>query len=281
MPLATRNLDRRSDVRKDDAWIQDQWVSADALVHVTWRGQVASDGPLAPEDVAAHEHTPVYLGELAGSARFAVDLSHVEEAGLPKGLRFRSLRELAFRLPEDEANVWAFASGIGIWHTGHRFCGACGGPTVVQAAGHERKCTSCGMLHFPRTDPAVIMLVHDGGERCLLGRQAIWPQGMYSTLAGFVEPGESLEDAVRRETMEEAGVPVTDVRYLESQPWPFPRSIMLGFHARALSTELRVDTNELEDARWFTAEELHARAATTPPSFAISARLIQAWLDTF
>ena len=281
MPLSTRNLDRLSLRRKDPAWIEERWSHPDTLVTVVWRGRVAADGPLAPDDVAAHvgPEAPVLLGDISGVTRFSVDLSHLEESAIPFGLRFSGLREVATRVPEDDANLLAMATGLAIWHSTHRFCGACGGPTVSQAAGHERRCTSCELVHFPRTDPAVIMLIHDG-ERCLLGRQAAWPTRMYSTLAGFVEPGESLEDAVRREVSEEAGIRVGVVTYVESQPWPFPRSIMLGFLGVAESTTISVDDNELAEAKWFTAEDLRDGAVMIPPPFAISTRLINTWLAT-
>ena len=149
----------------------------------------------------------------------------------------------------------AYARAILHWHRQHRFCGVCGQPTRSEIAGHVRRCTACNVEHFPRTDPAVIMLV-EHGDRCLLARQSRWPPGMVSTLAGFVEPGESLEEAVTREVREESAIVVGDVRYMGSQPWPFPCSIMLGFRATAVSTEIHLDREELAHAQWFTREEI-------------------------
>jgi NAD+ diphosphatase len=168
------------------------------------------------------------------------------------------------------------------WHARHRFCGVCGAPTESVEAGHVRRCTSpaCGASHFPRTDPAVIMLVHDG-DRALLGRQKIWPPGMYSTLAGFVEPGESLEETVAREVFEESGIRVAEVRYHSSQPWPFPASLMIGFHAAAASREIRMDQSELEDCGWFSRAELRdfgRQGKALPRADSIARRLIEDWL---
>jgi NAD+ diphosphatase len=170
------------------------------------------------------------------------------------------------------------------WHRRQRFCGVCGSETLSQSAGHVRACVSasCGATHFPRTDPATIMLVTDG-DRCLLGRQPRWPQGMYSTLAGFVEPGESLEDAVIREVKEEAGIIATNVTYNSSQPWPFPSSLMVGFFAEAVTREITVDPDELEDAQWFTSGELRRFAdqgKSLPRPDSIARRLVETWLST-
>ncbi len=167
------------------------------------------------------------------------------------------------------------------WQRMHRFCSRCGERTVIAAAGHVRRCPACGAEHYPRTDPAVIMLVTDADDRALLGRQVHWPRGRFSTLAGFVEPGESIEQAVVREAGEEVGVEIGEVEYVASQPWPFPSSLMLGFVARATSTEIRVDGEEIEEARWFSREELRAAFASgevLPPSgISIAARLIELW----
>src|SRR5262249_4560440 len=154
-------------------------------------------------------------------------------------------------------SLLAYARGLMHWHARHGFCGVCGSRTESASAGHVRKCTNpdCGASHFPRTDPAVIMLVHDG-DKALLGRQKVWPQGMYSTLAGFVEPGESLEETVRREVYEETGIAVGEVVYHSSQPWPFPASLMIGFHAEARSRTINRVDSELEDAGWFSRAEL-------------------------
>jgi NAD+ diphosphatase len=168
------------------------------------------------------------------------------------------------------------------WHARHRFCGVCGAATESVEAGHVRRCTNpeCKASHFPRTDPAVIMLVHDG-DRALLGRQKVWAPGMYSTLAGFLEPGESLEETVAREVFEESGIRVGEVRYHSSQPWPFPASLMIGFHAAATSREIRLNQSELEDCAWFSRSELRdfqAQGKNLPRQDSIARRLIEDWL---
>ena len=175
----------------------------------------------------------------------------------------------------------AHARGLIYWHQRHRFCSLCGSPAEIRDAGHMRRCgnADCAAEHFPRTDPAVIMLVADG-DRCLMGRQAEWPTGLYSTLAGFVEPGESLEEAVAREIWEEAGITVRDVRYHSSQPWPFPASLMLGFYATATSTEISLNRDELDDARWFHRNDLRnpGEGMRLPRQTSISRRLLDDWL---
>jgi len=179
------------------------------------------------------------------------------------GSEFADLRRVGSLLPAQDAALLAYARGMIAWHRRHRHCGVCGAATAPRHGGHVRVCTACGTETYPRTDPAVIMLVHrpahDGEPaRCLLARSARFRAGMYSTLAGFVEPGESLEDAVARETLEETGVRVGRVTYVGSQPWPFPSSIMLGFRAEAETTALAVDGEEIADARWFSVAELAA-----------------------
>jgi NAD+ diphosphatase len=193
--------------------------------------------------------------------------------------RFEDLRPLAPQIDATEAGLLAYARAIVHWQRRHRHCGICGAPSVPTRAGHVMCCTSstCGTEFFPRIDPAIIVLVSDG-ERALLGRQASWAPGRYSTIAGFVEPGESLEDAVGREVLEETGVSVAHARYHSSQPWPFPASLMLGFEATAAPGSIARAGSELEDARWFTREELLAGAAILPPATSISRRLIERWL---
>jgi NAD+ diphosphatase len=201
---------------------------------------------------------------------------------LPAGTEFRELRPLAPLLPADSASLLAYARALGLWRTRHRFCGACGAANLPARAGHVMRCSreSCGNETFPRLDPAIIVLVIDAsGERALLGRQATWPTGRYSTIAGFVEPGESLEDAVAREVLEETGVQVAEVAYDSSQPWPFPSSLMLGFRAIARTDAITLRDGELEDARWFTRADLEAGHPALPPAGAISARLIDGWFN--
>ncbi len=240
----------------------------------------------------------VFLGVIDERAHFALDVAGDEPpiealqspalaAAGPRrygaGVRFADLRQLAGRLDGREGALLALARAMMFWHMRHRFCGVCGSPTRSEEAGHMRRCTdpACHTMHFPRTDPAVIMLVTDG-DRALLGRNKNFVPGMYSTLAGFVEPGESLEDAVAREVMEETGIRVSAVHYHSSQPWPFPANIMLGFYAEAASREISVDYSELEDARWFERDWLRAHvddeSFRMPRLDSIARRLIGDWL---
>jgi NAD+ diphosphatase len=257
-------------------------------------------GPLLGDPIAAEQRLRhgeiVFLGLIAERAHFALDLSPHEEpldmlqspARAASGLeaaqvRFVDLRQLAGRLDRREASLLAHARAMLYWHARHRFCGVCGSATQTEEAGHMRRCTDpgCAAMHFPRTDPAVIMLV-TAGEMALFGRSRNFPPGMYSTLAGFVEPGESLEDAVAREVREETGIEVGEVDYHSSQPWPFPANIMLGFHAHALTTQITVDFGELEDARWVERGWLLGHNDDDnfrmPRRDSIARRLIEDWL---
>jgi len=242
---------------------------------------------LARAELAAWGARPedaVWLGELGGVPYGALALG----PGAPDpGALFEDLRRIGALLDAEDAALLAYARGITEWHRRHPFCAACGRPTVTAEAGHVRRCLGpgCGTLHHPRTDPAVIVLVtHEGprGVACLLGNQVGWAPEVYSTLAGFVEPGESAEDAVRREVGEEAGVRVTDVRYHSSQPWPFPASLMLGFTARALDGRVAPIDDELRDVRWFTREELlegeRSGAIRLSNPTSIARRLVEDWL---
>jgi NAD+ diphosphatase len=242
----------------------------------------------------------VFLGVVDERAHFALDVSVHDEAPLETlrspalagiaegsfteiGVRFADLRQLAGRLDHREGALLALARAMVFWHSRHRFCGVCGSPTRSEEAGHMRRCSdpACATMHFPRTDPAVIMLVTDG-ERALLGRNKNFVAGMYSTLAGFVEPGESLEDAVAREVREETAIEVGAVHYHSSQPWPFPANIMLGFYAEATSRDITVDYGELADARWFERNWLRSHvdddSFRLPRRDSIARRLIGDWL---
>lgn len=267
--------DRAGHLRAHDAW-----DGPDVEVLVLGGEHVATvDGPALrwlPRDEAP-DGTWIFLGEQDGVRRAAVVVDRV-----PADLAPVSVRVLAPLLGADELSVAVHAVGMARWLAATPFCPRCGGATEVQAAGHLRHCTQCGTNHFPRTDPAVIMLVTDDQDRALLGHQATWPEGRWSTLAGFVEPGESLEDAVRREVHEEAGVVVGEVAYGGSQPWPFPASLMLGFFATAVTTDIEVDGEELGAAQWVTREELRAQGEAgtllLPPSgVSISSWLIESW----
>ena len=230
----------------------------------------------------------VLLGLDDGVAHFAVDVSAIEDPvsdfGLAGVAAFEDLRAIAGQLAPADTAIAAQARALLDWHARHGFCAVCGATTVAELAGAHRRCIACAAEHFPRTDQVAIAVVVRG-DRCLLGRNPGWPATMFSALAGFVEAGETIEEAVRREVFEESGVRVGDVRYLKSQPWPFPSSLMVGCIAEALSEEITIDPLELEDARWFTRDELRAALAgegsalAVPPRFAIAHHLIRAWID--
>ena len=235
---------------------------------------------------------PILLGLDGDDARFAVDVSNGPEpaavsfgpdSGPGSSVEFQGLRTAAPSLPAGEAAIAAQARSLVAWHERHPFCAACGAATRHRNGGSSRACAECGAEHFPRTDPVVIVVVSRGG-RALLGRSGRFPGNLYSALAGFMEPGESVEEAVRREVAEEAGIEVGAVRYVFSQPWPFPASLMLGCLAEGLSDEIAVDPEELEDARWFSRAELVDALAgrsdllTVPQPLAIAHHLIRAWL---
>jgi NAD+ diphosphatase len=282
-------LDRRAEAREDPEWIAAAWADT-ASVYVLSRGTaqlVRGDPPRAalltrelPLVRSAPAASLTLLGWFHGARCVLITLPRDREIEPPAGTRFEELRPLSALLPADEAGLLAYARALSVWRTRTHHCGVCGAPTAPTRGGHCLTCTNSGCAEefFPRLDPAIIVLVCDG-ERALLGRQASWPPRRYSTIAGFVEPGESLEDAVAREVEEETGVIITSARYDSSQPWPFPSSLMLGFQARAApGSAVRVG-GELEDARWFTRAQLAAGEALAPPSHSISWRLISGWLE--
>jgi NAD+ diphosphatase len=316
--FAGARLDRAGDGRRRDA----DWVAA-CLADPAARAVVAGSGgvrlagdrlaivPLAAAPAAAE---PLLLGLDDVGPLFAVDedvpppgpdapppLAAGAARGAPArapeaadGARPVGLRDAVVVLSQEEGGVVAYAAALLNWHRRHRFCAACGALSEVGEAGLVRTCPRCGTEHHPRTDPVVIMIVTDG-ERLMLGRQAVWPPRRYSALAGFVEPGETLEEAVVREVREESGVEIAEPRYVSSQPWPFPASLMLGFRARWVSGTPRPEEGELEDVRWFSRAEV-ARAAAEdvdgwgggpdpppgglllPPRLAIARRLVEGWL---
>ena len=295
---ASAALERLAHLRRDAEWIAARLAEPTTRLLPVWRAQnliVSGAAPAAAWlTIARGRHLLEEVREIAflgfhdNVPYFAVEVSHLEDpapvTGLAEAATFTDLRAVGPLLERNQGGLLAYARGLMHWHARHRFCGVCGQPTESAEAGHVRRCTdpACGATHFPRTDPAVIMLVHDGGDRVVLGRQAVWPVGMHSVLAGFVEPGESLEDAVRREVAEEVGIDTTEVRYHSSQPWPFPASIMLGFTARALSTELKLAADEIESARWYSRAELKAspedEGFRLPRRDSIARRLLEDWL---
>ncbi|MDJ0926432.1 MAG: NAD(+) diphosphatase [Gammaproteobacteria bacterium] len=221
----------------------------------------------------------VLLGRRDGHYLFARRIDDALTHNIPDQ-EFRALREVVSDLNAPDAALIAYARAMIIWHQRHAYCGSCGSRNRSAEAGFVMACTAegCGQRSFPRLDPAVIVLVHRG-DRCLMGRQTTWPAGRFSTIAGFVEPGESLEDAVRREVHEETGIEVGDCSYLASQPWPFPAALMIGFHAQALSEDIRLVDGELAEARWLTREQIIAGEVTLPPETSVAFRLIEAWFD--
>ncbi|HXS43944.1 MAG TPA: NAD(+) diphosphatase [Solirubrobacteraceae bacterium] len=275
-------LDRAGARRTDAAWLRAARADPAARAVVATDGGVLADGD-GPARVtldalpAGTELVLLGVEPGSGGALFAADPGAEAAAELFPGASLRGLRELAPGLSQREGGLLAHAVALLNWHRLHRFCANCGAPTEPGDAGHVRRCPRCGAEHHPRTDPVVIMLVTDG-DRALLGRQATWPAGRYSALAGFVEPGESLEEAVAREVREESGIEVADVRYRSSQPWPFPVSLMLGFTAAWISGEPAVRDGELEDVRWFERAELAGGGVLLPPREAIARRLIEGWL---
>jgi NAD+ diphosphatase len=297
-------LDRAGERRSDAAWIEARLADPGSQALALWNGQPLAalgqgggaslrfiSGSLA-KALAGGDEWLLFLGLRPhdGAAVFAVDLEGDIDpsADMPQpiGGAFEGLRGLAPRLTPEDAAIAAEAKAVFEWRRRHRFCSACGHPSQVADAGWKRVCPSCAVEHFPRTDPVVIMLAtqdHDGAERCLLGRQAAWPPGMFSTLAGFMEPGESIEEACARELYEEAGLEALAVRYHSSQPWPYPSNLMIGLIAEVAAGEGRPDETELEAVRWFTKPQALAllrgeiEGLFAPPPFAIAHQLIKAW----
>ncbi|GAC1424989.1 MAG: hypothetical protein NVSMB5_19210 [Candidatus Velthaea sp.] len=305
-------LDRGTLVRADNAEI-DRLLADPSTGFLATRddGNFVPDGALeGTRDIALRldaerfdaltadgEIRPVFLGTEGPGALFALDTSTLPEAIVTGALgpgAFLNLRDITARLAAPDAARLAYARALMYWHRTHRFCPNCGSATRPQRAGHVRTCTNaaCKREHYPHLNPAVIMLVStvgpDGVARALLGRHGGLPAGMYSTLAGFIEPGESLEEAVAREVSEEAGIRVENVRYFASQPWPFPAGIMLGFHADAASHDIALNDAELDDARWFSADDVatfgewgdESTGFRIPRRDSIARALIEAWLAT-
>ena len=271
--LSRATVDRDSVSRESAEALEKAWESGEVLV-VDDQGRALVDGTdlllVRPDE--APEGDRLYLG---GGRYFAV------RGPLPRKLGAvpKNLRDVGHLLGDRDAGLMVHAVGLANWHATHTHCPRCGAPTRSAKGGAIRVCDNDGSEHFPRTDPAMIVLVHDGEDRCLLGRQPIWPAGRYSTLAGFVEPGESAEQAVVREVLEETGVPVREVRYSSSQPWPFPASLMLGFSALADGDVVPVATDgELEDVRWFHRDELRDGSAMLPTPVSIAYKLITDWV---
>jgi NAD+ diphosphatase len=304
--FAGNPLDRVSERRGDAAWLQARLDDPDTLAVALWNGKpLVEDAPKSEEgapdkavriaylsidlarEVAASDQRMLFLGLWKGTAVFAFDLEGSPDPadGPLNGFgRFEDLRAIALRLPGTDAAILATAKQMFEWRRRHGFCPNCGQPTLAIDGGWKRVCEACRTEHFPRTDPVVIMLP-TFGERCLLGRQAIWPKGMYSALAGFLEPGENIEEACAREIKEEAGLTAVSVHYHSTQPWPYPSSLMIGLMAEVSDDQATPDQTELEEVRWFTREETRAMLrneipdAKAPGAMAIAHQLIKAWSE--
>jgi NAD+ diphosphatase len=300
--FAGSTLDRASELRPDSAALSGLAAEPNARTVIIAgelvclrKGEPSNDPFFTFAQAAALSSAPdraweqVFLGRHGGAPLFAraIDLASAEALKGSSDLLVTDLRSAAMRglVSQEHLPFFAQAKSLLGWHSRHRFCSNCGAPTRVEQAGWRRDCPTCGGQEFPRTDPVVIMLaVH--GERCLLGRQPRFGKGMWSCLAGFVEPGETIEEAVRRETLEEAGIACGRVAYFASQPWPFPMSLMIGCHAEALTTEIKIDRTELEDARWFSREDAaamlmrrHPEGLTATHPYAIAYHIIREWLE--
>lgn len=281
-------VDRSGDRRKDPDWLAEALSNDDTRFVPVWGDRCLAGGDppetvLLEHDAIAEfitEDNVIFLGLFRNQPAFAVGIDHGVEAPFASLGEFRDLRSLGTMLPPDEANLVAHARALVLWNNATLFCGKCGSASVPETGGNSRRCCNpeCLQVIFPRTDPAIIVLVKDG-DRCVLGRQASWPAGRYSTIAGFVEPGESLEDAVRREVYEETNIRVGTVRYHSSQPWPFPAALMLGFVAEATSEDIRLNDGELEDARWFSRDELRSGDVGLPFRISIARRLVDHFIN--
>ena len=289
--FAGNTFNRLAERRNDAAWLQQQLEQGNSHVLPLWRGRVLLAMQNNTPRMVSMPHVEVgasigndqliLLGEFCDQLYFAMELSGDTEPGLPIDAEFHDLRSMTGLLDRDEAGLLGYARALVHWRSTHRYCGKCGAPNQAIHTGHVMECSndSCKYHAFPRLDPAVIVLITDG-ESILLGRQAKFPPGRYSTIAGFVEWAESIEEAVVREVREETGVQVDGVQYHSSQPWPFPSSLMLGFIAQAVTKEITLHDNELEDARWFSRADITNGILHLPPVQSISYRLIESWYNT-
>ena len=291
-------LDRRSEIRRDEQWFVEQLFKPSTLFVPVWRGKnffsrenirqpVFLDSSSVKRMMKDNFDACIFLGIIDNRFYFAVDIppddSKVPEKYFDLG-HFHDLRNVGALVDKQNGELLVYAKGMAYWHQNHLFCAKCGNTTVPRESGHTRICINekCKQQQFPRTDPAIIVLV-TYGNKCLLARQATWKSGQYATIAGFVEPGESLENAVVREVFEESGIHLDKVSYHSSQPWPFPCSIMLGFIAEANSYHIQVDGHEIEDAKWFSHSDIYQGinegTLFLPPKISISYNLIETWFN--
>jgi NAD+ diphosphatase len=303
IPFSGNPLDRASEKRTDTAWVEAKRRDPSSFVLPMWRLQPFILGPenakepieagfLRPglaESLAGPNAASVLLGLENGNAYFALDISEARDPaneGPLAGLgHFREMRGAAMLLPAKDTAILGQAKAVIDWHQRHGFCPRCGGLTVSADAGYKRVCLNCSAEHFPRTDPVVIMLA-TYGDQCLVGRGKQFPRGMFSALAGFIEPGETIEEAVRRELREESSLKTGRVTYYATQPWPFPSSLMIGCFAEAESQDIQIDESEIVEARWVDRAVVRAvlggdqsHGFWLPPSIAIAHHLLKAWSE--
>ena len=295
--FTSENLKRIAEKRIDEAWLNNQLKSPDTLFIPLWQGKNLFNVSGEPkmvllkkeelENFSIETVSFTLLGKLNNKIYFSFSLDEgnrdIEKEFSSLGI-FVSLRRYAALLDRDEASLAAYSNALSNWQNTHHFCGNCGSKTNLVLGGHRLDCSgpNCNQQIFPRTDPAIITLVYKD-DKCLLVRQPHWQPGQYALVAGFVEPGESLESAVAREIFEETGIEVTDIKYFSSQPWPFPGSIMLGFTAKAITDKITLHDKELQDAKWMTRDEiikgLRDRSLKSPTSFSIAFKLLENWFD--
>ncbi len=299
--FANSPLDRAGHLRANQEWLAGAFADKRSLFIPVWklmpfliknRESRREAGWVTPE-LALPLMRPgaitIFLGMHRDCAHFAIDISGLPDPSAEGALAglgtFADLRMVAEEIDPGDAAILAQAKSVIDWHQRHGFCANCGAPTVPADAGYKRYCEACNTEHFPRTDPVVIMLALNGNS-CLLGRQAKWPGGFYSALAGFVEPGETIEEAVARELQEEAGIKTAEVLFHSTQPWPYPSSLMIGCYARAATTDITIDQNELSDAQWFPREAVRealekkgAGELRLPPPLAIAHQLVKSWIE--
>ncbi len=295
MPFAVSDLDRADARRRDPEWLAARLVDERTRLLLLWRGRPLCDSsgalkllsPGSRAELMASAGTPIFLGLRAADALFAhsLEIDTCPQETLGPGEFFSEARAAAASLSLADSSAFAQARSLFEWHRHHGFCSRCGAATTITLAGYKRRCPACSAEHFPRTDPVVIMMI-TRGDRCLLGRQQRFPPGLFTCLAGFIEPAETVEDAVRRESFEEAGISCGRVHYLGSQPWPFPSQLMIACEAEANDEQITIDGHELEEARWFGREELRSILAGAevgpgpwiPPPIAVAHHLIQRWV---